>query len=589
MRFLFSIAAFFVCPSFLWAGILDQPTPAAMPLEPLVYTGALHSADSDRSMLARMFIIPGSNHGPFEAHLILYHGSFDTREYVPIIFDKVEPQANGTYLLTSLRMTGGGMPMRHPVVDLGVPGNGSLDGVFHSGRQTRTGILRLVDGWELPPDIMAGRRVVPAFEGRYFGDCMGGPRDDMLTGVEIYSTRSQLDDIAMVPTVDTSLEANVYQGGTVCRDIDSLSREGDVSCMGFPSGHYDHYTGKLMLYFTGAWRWSCDFDEKNDMITCDTPRFGRRCELYRIRDREVMTTDTIGMKPLGLENTDVQMARIRAELSASQLPPSSTLSPSPSPSPPSAIKCSDMAKKFPGILHHLHTGLYQRVALDLVSSEASPGNCKISGMIAQSFDKADHGDEQPLTHVIDPSIYNSSEEVFRISSGQMGDAALILRREGLSFSGYWYSRLFGLVGRVEFGEKFSLESISTESFVPSVSGVFDSPPQNDVRIHRVLKLKSLTDSIDFRSFNPLRQLPTRGTLSSEVMTTDGNGYGIQTLMDVDNLVYDYFTGHMAFSTGSSEYYGPVLPRGLNLRVIPTNNGARYIPFGVRWEYSRIQN
>ena len=73
------------------------------------------------------------------------------------------------------------------------------------------------------------------------------------------------------------------------------------------------------------------------------------------------------------------------------------------------------------------------------------------------------------------------------------------------------------------------------------------------------------------------------------MTTDGNGYGIQTLMDVDNLVYDYFTGHMAFSTGSSEYYGPVLPRGLNLRVIPTNNGARYIPFGVRWEYSRIQN
>ena len=142
MRFLFSIAAFFVCPSFLWAGILDQPTPAAMPLEPLVYTGALHSADSDRSMLARMFIIQGSNHGPFEAHLILYHGSFDTREYVPIIFDKVEPQANGTYLLTSLRMTGGGMPMRHPVVDLGVPGNGSLDGVFHSGRQC-------APGWQL--------------------------------------------------------------------------------------------------------------------------------------------------------------------------------------------------------------------------------------------------------------------------------------------------------------------------------------------------------------------------------------------------------------------------------------------------------
>ena len=54
----------------------------------------------------------------------------------------------------------------------------------------------------------------------------------------------------------------------------------------------------------------------------------------------------------------------------------------------------------------------------------------------------------------------------------------------------------------------------------------------------------------------------------------------------DLLVYDYFTGRVTFQTGSAEFYGPVLRRGLDLRMVTTNDGARFIPFGVHWDYPR---
>jgi hypothetical protein len=550
-----------------------------MPLEPLVYTGAYHGNESNQSMLARMFLIPGGNHGPFEAHLILYHGSFDTREYVPVIFDKVERQENGSYLLTSLRMTGGGMPMRHPVVEINVPGGDVIEGIFDSGMQTRVGVLRLAKGWELPAGTMTGRRIVPAFEGRYFGDCAGGPRSDLLTGLELYSTRSQLDDIALMPAVDTAVEANTYQGGTICRDPDGFGADRDLTCAGFPSGNYDLYTGKLNLFVTSAWRWTCDWDEKSDMLTCDTRRFGRECEMYRIREPEVsMSRDTRGIAPYGLGDTDARMMAIKADLKAKD--------PASKPGAP-AIKCVELGRKFPGVLHHMYTGLYQRVALDLGVIEPAPGVCKISGMIAQGFDKSDSYLGQPLTHVIETSKYEFKEEVFRIASGPMGDAVLILKREGYHFSGYWYSRLFGLVGRVEFGEGLDLGPIPDLEFVPTVAGLFDSPPQNGIRMHRKLELKPATDGGDFRSFNPIRQLPTIGLLRSEVISPDGDGYGLQTMQEVRHLVYDYFTGRVSFNTQSAEYYGPVLPRGMILRMLPTNDNANYIPYGIRWEYTRV--
>ena len=550
-----------------------------MPLEPLVYTGAYHSNNSNHSMLARMFVIPGGNHGPFEAHLMLYHGSFDTREYVPVIFDKVERQENGSYLLTSLRMTGGGMPMRHPVLEINVPGEDTLEGVFDSGMQTRAGIVRLTKGWELPAGIMEGRRVVPSFEGRYFGDCVGGPRSDLLTGIEIYSTRSQLDDIALMPAVDSAVEANTYQGGTICRDPDGFGADRDLTCMGFPSGNYDLYTGKINLFVTAAWRWSCDWDEKNDMITCDTPRFGRNCELYRLHDPDApFERDTRGRPPFGLGDTDATMKAIKEDLKQKD--------PAGKPGAPQ-LRCVDLGRNFPGVLHHMFTGLYQRVGLDLVVIESEPGVCKISGMIAQNFGKSDYYSSQPLTHVIETTKYEVKEDVFRIASGPMGDAVLILKREGFHFSGYWYSRLFGLVGRVEFGEGLNMDAIPELEFVPSIAGLFDSPPQNGIRMHRQLELKPATDGGDFRSFNPLRQLPTNGLLKSEVISPGGDGYGLQTMQEVRHLVYDYFTGRVSFNTLSAEYYGPVLPRGLLLRMLPTNDNANYIPFGTRWEYSRV--
>ena len=469
--------------------------------------------------------------------------------------------------------------MRHPVVEINVPGDDMIEGVFDSGMQTRVGILRLVKGWDLPVGIMSGRRIVPAFEGRYFGDCIGGPRSDLLTGIEIYSTRSQLDDIALMPAVDSAVEANTYQGGTICRDPDGFGSDRDLSCMGFPSGNYDLYTGKVNLFVTAAWRWSCDWDEKNDMITCDTPRFGNKCELYRLREPESrMERDLKGKVPYGLGDSDARMKAIKEDLKQKD--------PMSKPDAP-PLKCANLGRRFPGVLHHMYTGLYQRVALDLVVIESQPGVCKISGMIAQSFEKVDSSHSQPLTHVIETTMYEAKEDVFRIASGPMGDAVVILRREGYHFSGYWYSRLFGLVGRVEFGAGLNLDSIPDVDFVPSVSGLFDSPPQNGLRMHRKLELKPATDGGDFRSFNPLRQLPTNGILKSEVIGPDGDGYGLQTMQEVRHLVYDYFTGRMSFNTSSAEYYGPVLPRGLSLRMLPTNDNANYMPFRVRWEYSRV--
>lgn len=564
----------------IWAWFPCQGSRAdiVMPLEPLVYTGAWHSSTSNHSMLARAFIIPGGSGGPFEAHLILYHGSFDTREYVPIIFDKVERQENGNYLLTSGRMTGVGMPMRHPVIEINMPGEDIVEGVFSSGAATRVGIIRLKKGWELPIGTMDGRRIVPSFEGRYFGDCPGGPRVDLLTGLELYSTRSQIDDIVMMPSVDSAVEANVYQGGTICRDPDGFGSDHDISCTGFPSGNYDLYAGKLNLFITAAWRWSCDWDEKNEMLTCDAPRY-RQCELFRVREHDLaMTRDKAGHEPYGLGDSDPTMTAIKEDLKSKD--------PASKPGAP-PVKCSDLGHKIPGVLHHIYSGLYQRVALDLVVIESEPGVCKVSGMIDQNFDKFDVASNSPVTHVIETMKYEMKEEVFRLASGPMGDAVLILKREGFHLSGYWYSKLFGLVGRVEFGENLSLDSIAPESFVPSIAGVFDSPPQNNIRMHRELQMKPNTDGGDFRSFNPIRQLPTNGTLRSEVISPDGDGYGLGTLQEVRHVVYDYFTGRVSFNTSSAEYYGNVLPRGLILRMLPTNEGANYIPFGIRWEYNRV--
>ncbi len=566
--------------AFLFAGMSFAGLDAVMPLEPLVYTGAMHSAGSDRSMLARMFIIPGGNNGPFEAHLILYHGSFDSREYVPIIFDKVDRQEDGSYLLTSMRMTGGGMAIRHPVVEIGVPGDTILEGVFDSGRQTRAGVLKLAKGWELSPDTFLGRRVVPSFEGRYFGNCMGGPHSDMLTGLELYSTRSQIEDILIMPGVDTAVEANVYGGGTLCQDVSGLGQDKDLSCMGFSSGHYDLYSGKLNLFINPSWKWTCDFDEVNDTITCDTPRFGHRCEMYRLRDREMMLNDTTGRAPYGLADTDPQMAKIKNDLRAKD--PASQKD-----APP--IKCMDLRKQLFGLLHHQYTGLYERVAMDLVVIEVEPGICKISGFIAQYFEKIKNLANEPITHVVETMKYDVKEDVFRIASGPMGDAVLILKREGLHFSGYWYSRLFGLVGRVEFGEGIDFSDIPEEAFVPAIAGNYDSQPQNNVRVHRTLALSTATDSADSRSFNPIRQLPTSGLLKTEVISPDGDGYGLQTTAITRNLVYDYFTGRVTFETGTAQFYGPVLYRGLNLRMITTNEGARFMPFGLHWDYERVRN
>ena len=565
------LAAFF--PSAISLAGFDT----VMPLEPLVYTGALHSTGSERSMLARMFVIPGGNNGPFEAHLILYHAGFDNREYVPIIFDKVDRQEDGSYLLTSTRMTGGGMPMRHPVVEISVPGDEVIEGIFDSGVQTRAGVLSLVKGWALAPNALAGRRVVPAFEGRYFGDCLGGPRSDMLTGLELFSTRSQLEDIAVMPATDTAVEANIYKGGTVCRDPDGFGHDKDLSCSGFWSGHYDLYTGKLNLFITPAWKWSCDFDEVNEVLTCDTPRFGRQCELYRLRDRQATPPDAVGKEPFGLGDTNPQMAQIKSVLRKKVPKPEAE---------PAKNSCADLRRKIPGLLNHNYTGLYQRVALDLVVLESKPGICKISGMIAQYFNKGVNYSNIPITHVIETMLYDLKEDVLRISSGPMGDAVMILQRDGFNFSGYWYSRLFGLVGRVEFGEGISYSEIPEDSFVPSISGRYESPPQNNVRVQRSLNLAANTDGGDTRSFNPIRQLPITGLLKTEVISPDGLGYGLQAAQEVRRLIYDYFTGRVTFQTGSAEFYGPVLRRGLDLRMVTTNDGARFIPFGVHWDYPR---
>ncbi len=563
--------------SFLPAAPSFAGSDTKIPLEPLVYTGVLHSTGSERSMFARMFFIPGGTNGAFEAHMVLYHAGFDSREIVPIIFDKVDRQTDETYLLSTSRMTGSGMPIRSPAAEISVPGGEILEGVFHSSVQTRVGILSLVKGWELAPNAMAGRRIVPDFEGRYYGDCLSGPYSDMLTGIELYSTRSRIEDILLMPATDTSVEANIYKGGTICRDPDGFGANEDQSCEGFWSGHYDHYTGKLNLFMSAAWKWSCDVDEVNDVLTCDIPRFRRQCELYRIRDRKAAPADTVGKEPFGVGDSNPQMVRINSDLRNNV----------PKPEADSAKgTCSDLRKKIPGILHHTYTGLYQHVSLDLVTIEAQPGTCKISGMIAQYFNKSVDKSNIPITHIMESMVYDLNEEVLRVSSGPLGDALLILKREGLNLSGYWYSRLFGLVGRVEFGEGISHAEIPAEAFVPSIAGQYDAPPQNNIRIRRTLNLAANTDGSDVRSFNPIRQLVTTGLLKTEVISPDGDGYGLQSEQEVVRMVYDYFTGRVSFETSAAQFYGPVLLRGIDLRMVTTNNGARFIPFGVRWDFQR---
>lgn len=562
---------FFLLLALLPAGV-SAGAPVITSPEPIVYTGALLYNNSDRAMLARMFVLPGSGESPFEAHVILYHGSFDTREYVPLVFEKIEPHGENQYLLTSSRMTGTGMPLRHPVIEMSAPGDDTVEGVFNSGVQTKVGVLRLAKGWELPDGIVGSRQVAQSFEGNYFGDCPAPGRGDMLKGIEIYSTRSQLEDMAMMPGIDTSVEANSYQGGTICRDPDGFTLVDELACGGFSSGHYDHYAGKLMLYVTPAWKWTCDFDPVADSLICETVRY-RRCELFRMRERTPAIFDQRGAMPASMAQTPEGISRAAAMRSPDPLP--------------AEKPCEPFGRRIPGLLHHMWTGLYQRVALDLsVIQAGTPRTCKLSGILAQGFGKDAAAGANDLTHVIDPLTYNLDQPLVRIAAGQMGDAVLVLKREGLHFSGYWYSRLFGLVGKVEFDPAMDYSALNELEFVPSVAGLFLAQPQNGVRMIRTLALSAFTDSLDSRSFNPVRQQPTNGILKSEVVDPDGQGYGLQTIQEIQPVVYDYFTGRVVFSTQSAQYHGSVLPRGLNLRMITTHDGSNYMPRGQHWEFER---
>jgi hypothetical protein len=561
----------------LFGVLFSLPRPAlAFPdfqdAQPVVYTGALLYQDSPRATLARLFLLPGAGDNPFEAHLVLHHGSFDSREYVPVVFDKVEAHGDTEFLLTSSRMTGAGMPLRHPVVELGKPAGETLEGVFNSGIRSRVGVLRLARGWRVPEGLLHGLTVTPSFEGFYLGDCVTGRRGDMLTGLEIYSTRSQLEDMVTMPATDVSVEANAYQGGTICRDIDGLSlSDQDLACGGFNSGHYDHYTGKLMLFMTPAWRWPCEYDPAADSLICETVRF-RRCELFRLREREPLVSDTTGYDPASTKDLPpaIQAARMTRS----------------SGNDSSGNACADLKRRIPGLLHHAWTGLYQRVGMDLVVTQAGPGQCKVSGFLVQGFDTSPTPSNHDLTHVIDPFVFNLDDQVIRLGSGHMGDAVLVLERKGLHFSGQWYSRLFGLVGMVEFDPAISFDGIPAAEFVPSVSGVFVANPQNDIKMIRTLTLSAATDSADSRSFNPIRQQPTNGILKSEVIGPDGQGYGLQTMQEIPAVIYDYFTGRAVFTSQSAQFYGTVLPRGMNLRMITTNESARYMPRAMRWEFER---
>jgi hypothetical protein len=520
----------------------------------VVYTGTLSHTKTNKVQKVSLYVFdatkPGASVSSFSAILSLQFGPFGGSEYIGLNYDNIGFNQKRRELF--LHRDDDARGRRLPTVKLRYNETGGvMTGEFYSQTEGKIGTLNLNVGWELKKEFNEALEV-HSLAGIYAAQCDSNDTSSpLLTGLEIIPSRILADKSA----AEGSLNVINYIGSGVC-EFDGLK-----SCVSFDYGNYNFFRD-ILTFREGAWTWQCRRIDPEKMI-CDSPRYPN-CALTRVKSIAIKHPP----RPVGgLASTILELTKRRALASD--------------------FDCSTWEGVFRGTLDHVNGNREQAVEIELTTFQThdEPVRCMATGA-ARLFFENTQGIPEKLTYALPQFEFdpNFSDQTFM--SELFSDLVVSVRSDRHDrLQGYWFSRLYGLVGEVSLKKDAPFPDIDPAERVYGLSGEYI---QHNA-MNRGLYISAQEAGFDKSSHDPYVQLRLNGYFQISFLDPTVISGPSKVIVSKDPIVsasYDYFTNLVVIRT-TGLYSGFTNAGGLEVHGQSSRYLMNALPLGTQYKFERL--
>lgn len=468
---------------------------------PIVYTGKLHVNRTGKDVLIRLNLIekpiqsPAENIPAYLALLTLYTGDENSKEYATASYDDVVvlPETRELILQRDDQLIG----RRFPSVDLTFSQDSvTATGNYFSNTDGEIGEIAMRIGWDPP----SGNFIQP-LGGFYETNC---PYSSVLIrSLQIVPSR-----IAMRPSRPEGLAGAVnYLGNVLCS---GPSYNGNGNCERLSAGTYDIFRDQI-VFNNGKWQCQQASNSSNQV------------------ELECQTMGTF----LGNQESSCRFVQIKA-LQAPFDPGASVIKPKSRPIQWAArklenisgtgIPCKWLNQRSTSWLTHTRDGRKQQLALNLRAFRPTKSNnplslsdaCTVNGTVTLQFESG-----EDLYYSIPPTTVSTRQSRVILETEKATDPILVLSPRHFvptlqddrgEPTGFYYSRLFGMIGTIERDRGSPGQGIRfpPEQIVMGANGIYDCKPGGFK-----LALQSMASStIELFPWDPFSQARYQGEVSA---------------------------------------------------------------------------